>query len=167
MKANSDLYQTAPQFNFSVRLKPLGNLWSVNEVITSCPLSLHVFVLFTCLRPRVIYSLNPFVVHLFGLWFLQRLSDYVPVQKICQHVTLLTGPIISGSSTECFFCTRETDTIPLSSHYSTNCKFPREKRVPSPGLHSITFHPSDSPLWITAETHCHFWSKVIQWDTNA
>lgn len=69
--------------------------------------------------------------------------------------------------TGCFVNPLESHKIPLSSHFSTNCYCPGEKLLLSPGFHSITLHPSDSPLWITAEPDCHLCSEVIQWVTHA
>lgn len=167
MKASSDLYQTAPQFNFSVRLKPLGNLWSVNEVITSSPLSLHVLFFLPASDPEWSTPSIPllFICLAFGFSNVSLIMSRSKRSASTSHFWQV--PLSLALPQSVFFCTLEMGTIPLSSHYSANCDFPREKRVPSPGLHSITFHLSDSPLWITAETHCHFWSKVIQWDTIA
>lgn len=133
-------------------------LWSDNKLAPGP----RCFVLFTPSYHQLIYSLNPFCF-LFIWIFVGVLSHWLCTgPEDVPMGTRLTGPITAGSYIECFASPLETDKIPLSPHYSINCNSLGEKLLNSPGSHSITLYLSDSPLWVSAETDCHFWFEFMQ-----
>lgn len=130
------------QFNFSVKLNPLGNIQGVYEVTTSFPLSQDV--LFFSLRRTTSDLLSKSLCFSF-VWLLVAVMSL----RLCtgpEDLPPLTGHISGDSYIECFVSPLEADKIPLSPHYSTNCNCPGEKLLLFPDFHSITLHPNDSPL---------------------
>lgn len=63
-----------------------------------------------------------------------------------RSASFLSGPIIAGPHTGCFVSSLEADKIPLSPHYGTNCNYPGEKVLLSPGLYSLLLSTPVTPL---------------------